>query len=102
MHLTTLRDIIRSTPLRWARQYPATNWPQMQATLDRLNRLDLETATKEQVALVIGNDFWTRIECDECGKEVEAYVQLGEEPDYESSTACICFPCLEKAVALKP
>ena len=57
--------------------------------------------TAEEVNSVIGNTSWTDCRCDECGKQVEKVVQLGQEPDYESSTANICFPCLKKAVNLK-
>lgn len=55
----------------------------------------------EDVNKVVGNTSWTDIRCDECSKSVEQVVQLGEDPDYESSTAYICIPCLKKAVKLK-
>lgn len=57
--------------------------------------------TADQVDEVIGNKSWTECRCDECGKQAEQVVQLGQDPDYESSTACICLPCLKKAVKLK-
>lgn len=38
--------------------------------------------------------------CDECCEKADNVVQIGEEPDYESSTAKICEPCLRKALAL--
>jgi hypothetical protein len=31
----------------------------------------------------------------------DAVVQLGEEPEYESRTACICFSCLKDALKLE-
>lgn len=55
----------------------------------------------EDVNKVVGNTGWTDICCDECNELVEEVVQLGQEPDYESSTTNICFPCLKKAVQLK-
>ena len=50
---------------------------------------------------VIGNSSWCcETRCDECGTESWDVVRLGEEPDYESSTANVCLGCLRKAVAL--
>ena len=45
---------------------------------------------------------WTKVTCDECNKPVDAVVQVGEMPDYESSTALICKNCLAAAFALFP
>jgi len=53
-----------------------------------------------QVDKAIGNKSWTRTECGECGAENVPVVVLGEEPDYESSTAWVCLGCLRKAVAM--
>lgn len=49
------------------------------------------------VNAIIGNNSWASVRCDECDKEVEAAVQLGETPNYESSTAIICLSCLKAA-----
>lgn len=38
--------------------------------------------------------------CTGCGERARAVVQVGEEPEYESSTAILCRPCVEKALAL--
>lgn len=55
----------------------------------------------DEVDRVIGNDSWTSLEnCDECGAESVETVEIGEEPDYESSTSCVCAGCLRKALAL--
>jgi predicted Fe-S protein YdhL (DUF1289 family) len=68
---------------------------------DRLDALDPETATVEDVALVMGNRSWAcQQPCDECGEYSWSCVELGEEPDYESCTATICEGCLRKALAL--
>lgn len=37
-------------------------------------------------------------QCDECGQECDMLILLGQEPDYESSTAGICKNCLDRAV----
>ena len=46
---------------------------------------------------IIGNESWTEVTCDECSRSVEAIVRLGQAPDYESSTAEVCFDCLRAA-----
>jgi hypothetical protein len=59
------------------------------------------TPSPEDVNRVIGNTSWTDCYCHDCGKSVEAVVELGQKPDYDSATANVCFPCLKKAVKLK-
>jgi len=44
---------------------------------------------------------WTNVPtCDECGQSKDAVVRVGEEPDYESSTAFVCRDCLSEALGL--
>lgn len=45
---------------------------------------------------------WCTHSCSACGEESSVTVQVGDEPDYESSTAWLCPPCLRAAVALLP
>ena len=59
-----------------------------------------DTASVADVTAIIGNDSWTSLKCDECGKYVDAVVQVGEEPDYESYSAKLCKPCVYKALTL--
>ena len=68
----------------------------------KLVALDTETATAADVAAIIGNESWVRVEdCSDCGaKYLKSVTQLGEEPDYESQTAYVCDDCLRKALAL--
>lgn len=54
----------------------------------------------DDIDKVIGNHSWTWVYCNECDERVEGVVQLGEEPDYESNTANVCFGCLNKASML--
>lgn len=56
--------------------------------------------TPDSVAEALG-ESWVMVECDECGASVEAAVEMGQEPDYESATATICIPCIRKAAALQ-
>lgn len=68
---------------------------------DRLDAIDPETATAEDVFAAIGHRSWAcQQTCDECGEESWSCVEIGQEPDYESCTATICEGCLRKALAL--
>ncbi len=93
----TERDVIRGVPKRWRAQYPE-NKGDKHAIWVALKRLDLETCTAADVDAVIGNGSWTRIDCDGCGNKVDTAVTVGQEPDYDSSTATICAVCLQQAV----
>jgi hypothetical protein len=67
----------------------------------KLNALDSQTATAADVAKIIGNSSWVGpSDCHECNQTVARTVQLGQEPNCESSTAQICENCLRKALAL--
>lgn len=59
-----------------------------------------DSPTPEEVDEVIGNGSWTSLRCDECKRQVEAAVMVGDEPDYESNTAWVCVDCLKKALDL--
>jgi hypothetical protein len=50
----------------------------------------------------IGNDSWTSTRCDECHSDKFDVIQLGDEPDYESNTVCLCKDCLHKAAEMFP
>lgn len=56
-------------------------------------------ASADAVDAAIGNSSWTSCRCDECDNEVEAVMEVGQEPDYESSTAKICLSCVKYALS---
>ena len=99
MKLITQRDLIRDVSAAWDDQYK--HWfadAENMAISERLAALDLEVATAGDVAEIIGNTSWTRLKCHECGNEdINAVIQVGQEPDYESCTAGLCFDCVAKA-----
>ena len=102
MELITKKSILESLPQRWQMQYSTSrqffdgSWSD-----DKIKMLKSESPlTEERAKEILGNNSWTRNNCDECRKDVYATVQLGQEPDYESATANICLECLNKAVAL--
>ena len=77
---------------RWMAQYPYDK-DGIGAKLAALG----STPDPDEVDSVIGNKSWTELYCcSECGDRSEV-VELGEPPDYESSTAWICVRCLKDA-----
>ena len=106
MKLLTTRTQIQGAAKRWRAVYGQDGNERYGADkavkARALERLDGNTASADEVNEIIGNESWLRITCDECGKGVDAAVQVGQEPDYESSTATICFGCLHAAHKLFP
>lgn len=59
-----------------------------------------ENPNPDDVDAITGNTSWTSCICNECYENVEAMVEIGQEPDYDSSTAYICLSCLSEALKL--
>lgn len=105
MKLLTERVLIREVAQRWKQQYAGYRGPNPADTAEKhaighkLAALDGETATAADVAAIIGNESWTRIDhCDECHAEnLSIAVLLADD---SSSSATICVPCLRQAVRL--
>lgn len=111
MKIITQRDLIKTVAKRWDQQYhpyvndvplfSARNGFRRDLTKkeihEALKNLDPETCSAEEVNNIIGNSSWTNLTCNQCQKQVKEVIELGEEPDWESNTAQICFSCLEDA-----
>lgn len=95
MELITRKSRAAGAAEAWSNQYPREKRDIFEALVDLGPKPNPEDVNK-----VIGNDSWTRVACDECGEEVYAVVQIGQEPDYDSATAEVCLSCLSKAVDL--
>lgn len=108
MKIITLRTQIRELPdvVRKAWERADGSWlrilqdePDTKKIHAAVAALDLEVATREDIAKAMGYSGWIYDpRCHECGRNVELTVQLGEEPDYESCTADICLECLREAL----
>lgn len=69
-------------------------------------RYSILSLAREDIALPIDNDddfehlrgFAEGVSCDQCGKWKVLTVAVGAVPDYESSTAYLCLPCLRGAL----
>lgn len=102
-----MRKITRQTQAnnvadRWHAQYPSGNgYKENQIGLWK-KLCDLgPSPNPDEVDRLIENDAWTDVgKCNECNKECDMLIEIGEEPDYESSTARVCLPCLKKALRL--
>jgi hypothetical protein len=92
----------------WRRQYigePGSRWQPSQQHADIYARLLALGPDPEPEAVdrAIGNESWTDPgSCDGCKEKAPALVRVGEEPDYESSTAALCRACLREAMSLLP
>lgn len=104
MELLNERNQVRMVARRWHALYGAGTYgrdKRGRMVGDELSALDVETATAAEVAEIIGNGSWVRKNtCHECGAETWDAVQVGQPPDYESSTATICGYCLHAALRL--
>lgn len=105
MKLVTPKIQAAEAAERWKKQYcHGDKWGHFacdaKGVYDRLRALG-SAPEPDDVDHIIGNRSWTRVACDECKNNVaEVCVILGQEPDYESSTASICVQCLKDAVAM--
>jgi len=101
MYLITRKQLIKNVPKRWDEQYPPNTAGTDKVVIGKqLKKLNLETATIHDIKNVIGNYSWTSMKCDECGRDdddLDAVIQVSEEPDYESNTASLCKKCVKKA-----
>jgi hypothetical protein len=98
--LITTRSRIRTLAEEYGRSYSKRD-----SFYAVLSALDPEKATAADVAAAFqpryGHDgsSWINTVCGCCGKDRGLVVQLGQEPDYESSTVFACVPCLKAALA---
>jgi hypothetical protein len=107
MRIITERDLIRDVAKQWREQYQrympsyqilaglaGKTVGEIQAKLDAL---DVETATPEDVKAIVGNYRKTILECHECGNRCKQVVSFDVDDD---STCELCFDCLIDALML--
>lgn len=110
--LSTLRDRIRAVPKRWRKQYETSpywtkpfSWGRpAREVAEALEALDTATCSAADIDAVMGianGHSWCAVSCNGCEKSVhDDVVFVGDEPDYESSSATLCVSCLREALAL--
>lgn len=101
MLIITKRELINTVAEKWKYQYFSSGkWGKYNGDPEDVYKQLCalgNDATEEDVSRIIGNDSWTRNKCNECNLDCEIIVRLGELPDYDSATACVCRDCLLKA-----
>jgi hypothetical protein len=101
--LNTERAKVRRVAEHWRAQYPVGKQDRYSfdpdAVCAKLQALDVDTATAEDVEHIVGNKSWCGpCECNQCGKTTYHTITLGEPRNYESATATLCLWCLREAV----
>ena len=104
-HVDNERNQIRKIVKKW--EYSINNpcwgiavWSKEKQNeiLNELKTLNLETCSSHDIKEITGRDEIQQCECDHCGEYSWDTLLIGQEPDYDSSTARVCLSCLEEAV----
>ena len=77
MKLISIRSQIKEVSDRWKESYLGHTWmgQNKKEIFDKLKKLDPETATKEDVANIVGNYSWAKEkQCYECGEYFETVI----------------------------
>lgn len=102
MKLITRQSLADGALARWESQYSGlyAKWPEKKLIADALAGLP-SPINPDAVDEIIGNRSWTMPhDCDECRRNFDYIVEVGQKPDYESNTAYLCRECLGKAFDL--
>lgn len=104
MKKITRQTLANDVAERWHRQYPGDTGYDIDGARSGIGGQLVKLGSNpnpDDVERIVRNTSWTTITCGECGeKKPDVIMELGEEPDYESSTAYICVDCLKKALKL--
>jgi hypothetical protein len=101
MSVITLRQVIKDVPKRWRGQYGDGRYGRDKLEiLKRLDALDAENCSADDINAAIGNSSWTNLQCDSCQEQKERIIRIGDDPDYEARWQDLCVDCLNKAVAM--
>lgn len=101
MRIITRQETANNVTARWKKQYKNPMYASSDKSdiLTKLQALE-DTPDPDQIDVIIGNKSWTRVTCHECDTEISPVIELGQEPNYDSYTACICLSCLTKAIKI--
>lgn len=103
MKVITKRELIENIAERWKNQWCYNgrwSYDDKLVIYNKLIKLDTEVATEEDIKNIIGSNSWTSCRCGECNEDKQSIIVVGEEPDYDSATACLCLNCVEGALKL--
>lgn len=100
MYVVTIEDKAKLTKDSWKRQYLVNGvWKfgdRKKEVYEQLVSLG-DNPTPEEVNTIIGNTSWTRLECNECCKEVNEVVVFETAHEYQTE---VCKKCLNKSIKL--
>ena len=102
MYIITKKELIKTVAERWKKAYFINSKWEYGADKKEIynNLIEKKPKTELEVANIIGNNSWTDNVCNECGKQKEKIIVIGEPEDYESKTAYVCEECLNEALKL--
>ena len=103
MELITERSRIKGVADAWDAQYGPDfrpiNGGSSKETSEKLHALNLSKVSAATVNKIIGNDAWTRMQCDACRQAVKKLVVL-YHPGDGSAAFEICESCATKVKTL--
>ncbi len=98
MDIIKKSDLILNVAERWNSDYKNSNYYDKIAIGNRLRTE--KPQTEAEVKNIIGNGTWTQNTCDECGKDFEVIINLGNSSDRDIPSFNICKKCLKEALTL--
>lgn len=96
MEIIRKREHLLSVGQRWVEQYPYDRYPSGSDKgdiTDALNNMRVSEINQKAIDGIIGNNSWTKLECNECHKDNDFLAVFN---DY-SSVVQLCRDCLTKA-----
>ena len=99
MIVHTTRTQILGVAAAWREQYghyKDQSWEWARVIGRQLDALDGETASAKDVEAIIGNDTWTKLQCEEC----ESAADIVLEFKCASRSIMVCRGCLQKGIGL--
>jgi hypothetical protein len=89
----TKRQLIKSVPIRWLAQYPNGKF----LVLEKIAALDLDKCDAKAIDDIIGNDTWTKLDCDSCGKDSPIVTEMPDMYELHYGPKYYCGNCLRSA-----
>lgn len=103
MRLITKRERIKEVLESWKGQYPNVKmWQDKQKVTEELEKLNFNSVSEKKIIEIIGNNSWTRLDCDECQQDSSKVVRFLEryEDEYEVNSCDVCLKCLNSGTKL--
>lgn len=97
MERISRKSVTKSAPKRWEEQYKNNPSEDKIIITQKLNAL-VWPFSKQEVDNIIGNESWTRLQCDECGLIVESVVVFSSYLTNYDAGFSVCDSCLLKAI----